>query len=198
MVEKSPEKTRRRILEAAFEEMYERGYQGMRLDKVLEQTGLTKGALYHHFPNKHSLALTVVEEMGCEYIEQNWSTLINAKEDVIEGLQFAFQEQVSMHPEMAEKGCPLNNLAQEMSGIDDKFNERIQQGYGLWIACLAEALERGQTNGQVKAEIDPTLTATYIISSFHGIFDTLKCFQSETLQQQLLSMFDQYIESLRP
>lgn len=36
-LERNPEATRKRILEAAFMEMYRKGFQGMRLDDVLKQ-----------------------------------------------------------------------------------------------------------------------------------------------------------------
>ena len=46
---RNPDQTRARLLEAAFEEIYQHGFQGMRVDEILERTGLKKGAFYHHF-----------------------------------------------------------------------------------------------------------------------------------------------------
>ncbi len=44
--------TRQVILEAAYEEIHARGFQGASLSKILSSTSLTKGALYHYFPTK--------------------------------------------------------------------------------------------------------------------------------------------------
>jgi tetracycline repressor-like protein len=46
---RDPERTRRRLLEAGFREVYERGFQSADLDAVLDRAGVTKGALYYHF-----------------------------------------------------------------------------------------------------------------------------------------------------
>ena len=64
--------TRDKILMAGFQEMYQHGYQGMRIDQVLSATGLAKGALYHHFPNKVSLAYAIVDEILYEQSKQQF------------------------------------------------------------------------------------------------------------------------------
>src|SRR3990172_3908058 len=70
--ERSADRTRARILNAAFREIHRRGYHGMRLDSVLEYAGLTKGALYYHFPNKLALGYAVVDEVIEEIIQKLW------------------------------------------------------------------------------------------------------------------------------
>ena len=59
---KATESARSRILRAAFEEIYRHGYQGTRVDAILAETGLTKGAFYHHFSSKQDLGYAVVDE----------------------------------------------------------------------------------------------------------------------------------------
>ena len=71
-IQRQPDQTRRRILEAAFKAMYRNGFQGMRLDEVIAATELTKGALYHHFPNKRALGYAVVDEILYGQVDENW------------------------------------------------------------------------------------------------------------------------------
>jgi len=52
--------TRRKILESAFHEIHRNGFQAASLNPILERTGVTKGALYHHFPNKQTLGYAVL------------------------------------------------------------------------------------------------------------------------------------------
>ena len=49
--------TRGKILNAAYREIHTNGFQSASLNNILARTGLAKGALYHHFPNK--------TELGC-------------------------------------------------------------------------------------------------------------------------------------
>ena len=55
--------TRQEILESAFQEIHRNGFQAASLTSILERTGVTKGALYHHFPNKQALGYAVLEEV---------------------------------------------------------------------------------------------------------------------------------------
>ena len=56
-------KTRRRILEAAFQEFYLNGFQAGNVETIVEKAGVTKGALYYHFADKADLGYAVVDEV---------------------------------------------------------------------------------------------------------------------------------------
>ena len=68
MVKRDPEQTRQNILAAAFEEVHGNGFRGASLERILADTGLTKGALYHHFPNKDALGHALIDETLREMI----------------------------------------------------------------------------------------------------------------------------------
>ncbi|MGW2562107.1 TetR family transcriptional regulator [Streptomyces sp. NPDC001514] len=55
-------RTRRLLLQAAADEFAARGYSGARLKAVVENIGMTKGALYGHFASKEDLAAAVADE----------------------------------------------------------------------------------------------------------------------------------------
>jgi AcrR family transcriptional regulator len=56
------ESTRRQILDAAIDVFGEVGYAAAKWKRITERTGMTKGALYHHFDSKESLASAIIEE----------------------------------------------------------------------------------------------------------------------------------------
>ena len=62
-VPRNPKRTRERLLQAAFREMYRSGFQSAGLDAILAAAGVTKGALYHHFGSKEALGYAIVEEI---------------------------------------------------------------------------------------------------------------------------------------
>ena len=49
---RDPEGTRAILVESAFREIHAHGYAGASLDRILANSGVTKGALYHHFKSK--------------------------------------------------------------------------------------------------------------------------------------------------
>lgn len=56
--------TRVALLIAAAEQFYTAGYQGGSLTEIAAHAGVTKGALYFHFPHKRALADAVISEMN--------------------------------------------------------------------------------------------------------------------------------------
>ena len=49
------EATRARLIQVAGELFGERGYDDVSIEEVLDRAGVSKGALYHHFPSKDAL-----------------------------------------------------------------------------------------------------------------------------------------------
>ena len=84
---RNPDQTRSRLVQAAFEEIYENGFQGMRIDEILTRTGLKKGALYHHFQSKADLAYAVIDEIIDGYLENDWVKPLQAYENPIDGIK---------------------------------------------------------------------------------------------------------------
>jgi len=153
--ERNPDVTRKRILDAAFMEVYRKGFQGMRLDEVLKVTGLTKGALYHHFPNKRALGYAVVDEVILPIVDNMWLQPLKKAVDPLQAVIEVIEQLPNMKPpEMIEYGCPLNNLAQEMSPLDEGFRQRLDYIFRLWQDVIKEALERARHQGMIRDTID--------------------------------------------
>ena len=189
---------REKILLAGFAEMHQNGYQGMRIEAILKATGLAKGALYHHFPTKIALAYAIIDEILYEHSKQHFETILNAHPDPIEGnckliADFccnATEDEVNL-------GCPLNNLAQEMSGLDEGIQTRLNKIYDAWVGLVAASLKKGQKTGHVSASVNAVQTATFILCSYQGIIGVAKCMQSPAILKSQSKILCNYIKSLR-
>ncbi len=197
-LERNPEATRKRILEAAFMEMYRKGFQGMRLDDVLKTTGLTKGALYHHFSSKRALGYAVVDEVILPIMDEMWLEPLKKAPDPMQGLIDVVEQLPDMKPpEIIEYGCPLNNLAQEMSPLDEGFRQRLDYVFCLWHDVTEEALERARHQGKIRESIDCDETATFIMAALEGCIGIAKNAQSiERLRACNRGLVD-YLHSLK-
>jgi AcrR family transcriptional regulator len=71
------------LLQAAFEEMHCYGFQAASVSAILARTGVTKGALYYHFPTETQLGYAVVEEVIRGRILQRWGLALEETEDPI-------------------------------------------------------------------------------------------------------------------
>ena len=179
-MERNPDLTRQRILDAAFMEIYRNGFQGMRLDDVLVVTGLTKGALYHHFPNKRALGYAVVDEVILPTIEAMWLQPVKNAADPLQGLITVIEQLPdNKPPEVIQYGCPVNNLAQEMSPLDEGFRQRLDYIFRLWHDVTEQALERARQQGRIRDDVNCDETATFILAAVEGCIGIAKNAQSK-------------------
>ncbi|MGH6770710.1 MAG: TetR/AcrR family transcriptional regulator [Xanthobacteraceae bacterium] len=196
---KSPQATRKRILDAAFAEFYRHGFQGGSLNQIVEAAGTTKGALFHHFAGKQELGYAVVDEVIAPVLEQRWLAPIESADDPISGMQRAFRhfaKQDAKSDHLAQ-GCPLNNLAQEMSPLDQGFRARIDKLYTLWRERYANAIEAGIKAGKVRKDVSARKVASLLVATQMGIWGTGKSSQSDTLMIEACDALCGYLESLR-
>ena len=61
---RNPENTRERILDAALNNFSRKGYHDTRLDEIVDESSTSKGAIYFHFPNKEQLFLALVDQFA--------------------------------------------------------------------------------------------------------------------------------------
>lgn len=197
-VERNAENTRLKILKAAFEEIHRQGYQGMRVDQVLNKTGLKKGALYHHFSSKQALGYAVLEELIEKRIEEIWITPLQDLDDPLTGIQMLYQHiGETWDDEFLFLGCPLNNLAQEMSPIDDGFRKRIEGFFQYWRDAIADALQRGQQQGVVDSSIDCQNSAMFILVTMEGALGMTKNQRDRSVYVNCGKELKRYLNSMR-
>ncbi len=194
-----PDETRRLLLRAAHAEILRHGYQAASLTRILRDTGLTKGALYHHFDSKRALGFSVVDEVIAPMVHQHWiAPLAHHHGDPIgcitECLRAAAER---IDDRTLQLGCPLNNLAQEMSPIDEGFRQRIGAIFERWRLALANALSRGVECGAVAADIDPEVVAAFLVASLEGCLGMAKTAQDRRVLLACGSGITDYLERLR-
>ncbi|MES9825880.1 MAG: TetR/AcrR family transcriptional regulator [Candidatus Thiodiazotropha endolucinida] len=190
--------TRRSLLEAAYEEIHRFGFQSASLNAILERTGVTKGALYHHFSSKLQLGYAVLDEHIAEELQRLWFEPLRQPGHPIDVLMGTIMK-MGEHYQCEEitLGCPLNNLAQEMSAIDDGFRQRIDSIYKRWQESIEMLLTRGQQEGSVSTAIDPADTAFFILASLEGCMSMAKNAQSHDELMRCGKALSIYLNSLR-
>jgi TetR/AcrR family transcriptional repressor of nem operon len=194
---RNPERTRELLLQAAFQEMYRSGYRSADLDAILAAAGVTKGALYYHFDDKEALGYAVLDEVMASDLHQKWVQPLRNAEDPIDALVRIVQSE-SLKREDVRRGCPLLNLSQEMSGLDEGFRRRTARLFRNWHDAVAGALREGQKRGLVRNDIDANETATFLIATFEGYVVLTKNSQDARMMRSGQRRVSGHLESLRP
>ncbi|HEX8980034.1 MAG TPA: TetR family transcriptional regulator C-terminal domain-containing protein [Parasulfuritortus sp.] len=193
---RDPDLTRQRILEASAKEIHRQGFQAASIANILVDTGLTKGALYHHFPSKKDLGLAVVDEMvGVRLIERNIAPLREAAHPVLAMIDLIGRKQ-AQDEEYIRLGCPLNNLMQEMSPVDEDFRSRLNRILAMWQDTFEDALRRSQMAGEVRGEVNCRAAALFIVSAWEGCTGIAKNMQSVESYRACMSQLQSYVASL--
>ena len=166
---RDPERTRERLLQAAFREVYRSGFQSAGLDTILAAAGVTKGALYYHFKSKEALGYAIVEEIVEEITRDRWVRPLQQSKDkdAIEAL-IGIVRAIPSRPKDVKGGCPLVNLAQEMSPLDEQFRERLERIFRAWQEEIAAAFRRAQSQGTVRRDLVPEEIASFLVALVEG------------------------------
>jgi AcrR family transcriptional regulator len=196
---RAPDVTRQKLLSAAFEEIYRSGFQAASLDRILARAGVTKGALYHHFLDKAELGYAVVDEVVKGLLLQRWLGLLDQQAgDPLTALQGVLRQRAaSLTADEIEFGCPLNNLAQEMSPLDERFRRLVDATFETWRKGFARALERGQAEGSVRQDVDARKVAAFLVAAAEGSYGLAKSANSRTMLRSNLETLATYLDSLR-
>lgn len=193
---RDPERTRAMLLETAFGEIYRGGFQGTGLERILSRAKVTKGALYHYFESKEKLGYAIVEEVIAEITRQKWLNPLAGSARPLDAL-IGIVEGTSVRRGDVEGGCPLNNLAQEMSPVDEGFRKRTARVFAMWTDAVAGALREGQKRGQVRRDIDAEEAARFLIATYEGYISLAKNAQDPEVLRAGLGSMKRYLESLR-
>jgi TetR/AcrR family transcriptional repressor of nem operon len=197
---RAPESTRRKILETAFDEFYRNGFQGGSLNRIVDQAGTTKGALFHHFKGKNDLGYAVVREVVDPQVKEQWIDPLTHSTDPVMELKRIFRRnwREDIDSRQLLQGCPLNNLAQEMAPLDEKFRKALEKIYAAWRESVAAAFTRGLQSGKVRKGVSPQKVAAFVVAAHAGMIGTAKNAQDEALLKQTSQAFFTYLDSLKP
>lgn len=161
-IQERAERTRAAILAAAAAEFDEHGYEGARLDRIVQRTGSTKGAVYFHFRSKLDLARVLVEE---KY--ENWPVLVaEVTESGLRGFAAAteltkrvgavFVENVRVRAAM--------KLSQTVLPPGEESNP-----YERWIDLITVFVAQAAEDGELRGA-DPRSVATVAVQGFFGAY----------------------------
>ncbi len=157
------EVTRRKILDAAVDVFGEVGYAAAGWGVIIERTGMTKGALYHHFDSKESLASAIIEE-GCAALLAAFRNACGSASPALENMihgTFAVANTLSSD----KTARSTEQLTAALSG----FNEATARFYTDWVGEMTAEARRAISEGDLREELDPEVVSESIVGAMFGM-----------------------------
>lgn len=135
----------------------ERGYDAASTNEILARAGLTRGALYHHFPSKEAIAAALVEAQSEVLVVPDQPVKLQAVIDLT--LRFAGRLQ---HDTVLRASV---RLAVEQSS----FSTQARTPYNQAITVVEDLLRQADRQGELLPGTDPQEVAATVVGAFTGL-----------------------------
>ncbi|AZK92496.1 MULTISPECIES: ScbR family autoregulator-binding transcription factor [Streptomyces] len=171
-------RTKLAIVTAAASVFDECGYERATIGEILARAGVTKGALYFHFPSKAALAEGVLsQQFSTVSVEPSASKL---QELVDTGLTVAYRM----------RRDPLVSAVARLSLEQDVRAQFGTEAITQWIGASALLLEEAKKQGELLPHVVPSETAWLFSASWTGVqvYSQILA-QREDLEARVVSLF---------
>jgi TetR/AcrR family transcriptional regulator, fatty acid metabolism regulator protein len=157
---------RKQILKAAVEVFAERGFHRTRVSDIAKRAGVAYGLIYHYFESK--------DEVLNSLFEENWAVFLKVLADLEANRDMAAIDKLQAIAVLlidALRVTPkiIQVIIQEISRSDRFVQEKKISAFQDAFAAVHRILIAGQASGEVKASLDPQITA-YM---FFGALETI-------------------------
>jgi len=150
--------TRRRILDAAFSLMTERGYDNVKIGEISEQADVANATFFLHFPTKASLVSAFNEQVAEKIIERLGEFDLGAVEQ-LELLRAILLDEWSRHADLLRQ-IVIDAAAQDQKAFTDTSASLIE--------IVEEIVQKGQASGDFSTDFDADIVAQSLLASWRA------------------------------
>ncbi|HET8641764.1 MAG TPA: TetR/AcrR family transcriptional regulator [Pseudonocardiaceae bacterium] len=158
---------RRQILDGARRCFAEHGYEGATVRRLEEATGLSRGAIFHHFRDKESLFVALAEDDAkrmAEIVAQQG--LVQLMRDLI-----ASSRQRHSGPDRHWLGAHLE--VSRRLRTDPDFRPRWAEQSRALTAATVERLRRQLEAGKLRTDVPVDVLAAFLELALEGLLSKL-------------------------
>ena len=156
---------RKQIIDALRKLIIEYGSENVTVRRIAKEIGVSQGAIYRHFKSKReilSFLVDYIEESLIGDIEKN-----DPQANTLEILENILRNHISAIEQ--KKGVAFLVVAEIISLGDKRLNRKIYDVLNNYISHVKDIIIRGIQSKEIKADIDPGMTAT----TFFGVIQAL-------------------------
>ncbi len=158
---------RSKLLQIVFDQIAEKGFEGLRFQEIAAAAGITNATLYYYFPSKEALIQGLVESLLKDLNAKPVSRATGAG-TALQELRDLFDDvyrRVSKDPRFFVVITELALRAQRDPAIGKIGKERDRS----WESRLRSLLERGVADGSMLRDIDVHATSLALMVQIKGI-----------------------------
>lgn len=160
------EERRNQILDAALQIFARRGIYQSRMDDIVKEAGLSKGAIYWYFKSKDELVMALMERL-MQRSRQDLDLLRQVEQPVPQRIA----QLADLLAEQLAQFVHLHSIVFEFYALAARSSEAhrfFQRYYGEYGAALAGLIAQGIERGELRP-VDPVSAARSLIGLFEGL-----------------------------
>jgi AcrR family transcriptional regulator len=159
--------TRERIIEAAATAFAQRGFAGTSLNQMLRDSGISKGALYFHFPSKEALAIAVIDHLRSAWLEATLAG-VDGPSRGSHRLQLMARASTAAYHDVSGYRA-LGKLCWELLALRPDLGPELRATFGMWTDAIEAVLRQAQEAGDLRRDIDVRGLAELSSAAFIGM-----------------------------
>ncbi len=165
---RDPDQTRLSILKTASQLFNKQGYKATSISDITSELPLTKGAIYKHFKDKSELEKEALLFL-CHKMMGSISQRIREKGNARAKLEAVIQyfEQYAIKAPFAY-GCPVMNAAIEADDTNPSLKAVVINIFDEFHSSIVRILNNGIKHGQIRADIEKDMIASFMINALEG------------------------------
>lgn len=190
--------TRLNILQKSFDLIYINGYQATSVDDIIATMQVTKGAFYYHFKNKDDMGLAVINDVMYPAMTEVFIKPLQNSTDPVNDIYSMVSDLLLNNPHMQVKyGCPVNNLTQEMSPLNEAFGVVLSKLVTECNDAIIQSVNNGKAAATISTGVDALQLAYFVMSGYWGIRNFGKLFNSDACYYTWLAELKNYLQKLK-
>ena len=167
MAENLPKEERQsQIMDAAMKVITRKGFSNTRMDDIVQEAGLSKGAIYHHYQGKKDIFLALIGHWETQTFPDFYSR--NGKERSAADTLKDFASEVIKVFKSRSHVFQAEVEFWALANQDDEVRKRSQELYEKIITLFELVIIKGIRENEF-IKVDTRITAIYILSVFQGI-----------------------------
>jgi TetR/AcrR family transcriptional regulator, transcriptional repressor for nem operon len=159
--------TRERLLQTAFQLFHEQGYHATGVATILREAGVNPGSMYHFFSSKDDLLLKVLE-FALDYLEP--MVMGPAESAAVDPIERVFvllgQYRSWIGANNCRMGCPIGNLALEVSDGNPEARALIHRNFENWASRVEGWLQ--SAGDTLPRDLDRAQLARFVLTVMEG------------------------------